>query len=265
MLNHPDQFEMPKFGIRILKLILSEKEAEYAYGCLEEHYREKVQETGKKSSLWFWGQLVRSAFSMSWEAIASSLPIGELTGRALPRVRAFLLACDWPEFTRQTAGVHVTGSVVFLCLLSLLLVGPPDTNIAEQQPDTPESRELEASVEPPDSYASSPYSLRGKTAAGKRVSRSRFSPSPTVPPTGTSVPLDHPGYSGEYLVADTGGVIRGKRIDIWTPTDSGASRYGRRTVKLTVLSYPGKRPRRKSEGANRSSQVPPIINPAIIA
>jgi 3D (Asp-Asp-Asp) domain-containing protein len=44
-------------------------------------------------------------------------------------------------------------------------------------------------------------------------------------------------YSGEYLVADTGGFVRGKHIDIWTPNQRDAMRFGRRTVKLTVLSY----------------------------
>jgi 3D (Asp-Asp-Asp) domain-containing protein len=44
-------------------------------------------------------------------------------------------------------------------------------------------------------------------------------------------------YSGEYLVADTGGAVRGKHIDIWTPNPHDAMRFGRRTVKLTVLSY----------------------------
>ena len=48
-------------------------------------------------------------------------------------------------------------------------------------------------------------------------------------------------YSGEYLVADTGGAVRGKRIDIWTPSSREAMRFGRRTVKLTVLSFGPKR------------------------
>jgi 3D (Asp-Asp-Asp) domain-containing protein len=55
-------------------------------------------------------------------------------------------------------------------------------------------------------------------------------------PLGTRVRLDAGAYSGEYLVADTGALVRGKRIDIWTPTSREAMRFGRRTVKLTVLS-----------------------------
>jgi 3D (Asp-Asp-Asp) domain-containing protein len=55
------------------------------------------------------------------------------------------------------------------------------------------------------------------------------------------VRLEAGSYSGEYLVADTGTLIRGKRVDIWTPSSREAMRFGRRTVKLTVLSYGGRK------------------------
>ena len=63
---------------------------------------------------------------------------------------------------------------------------------------------------------------------------------PSVLPLGSRVRLDAGAYSGDYLVADTGGGVHGKRIDIWTPNSREATRFGRRKVKLTVLSY-GKR------------------------
>jgi hypothetical protein len=42
-------------------------------------------------------------------------------------------------------------------------------------------------------------------------------------------------------VADTGGLVRGRKIDIWMPSTGEAMRFGRRTVKLTVLTYGGRR------------------------
>jgi len=93
-------------------------------------------------------------------------------------------------------------------------------------------------------YVATAYSLRGRTASGRMVSRGLIAADPSVLPLGSRVRLDHPGYSGEYLVADTGGAIRGRRIDIWTPSTSEAMRFGRRTVKLTVLSYGARRTRR---------------------
>jgi len=94
---------------------------------------------------------------------------------------------------------------------------------------------------PTTSYVATAYSLRGRTASGRMVSRGMIAADPRVLPLGSRVRLDHPGYSGEYLVADTGGAIRGRHIDIWTPSSSEAMRFGRRTVKLTVLSYGGRR------------------------
>ena len=104
----------------------------------------------------------------------------------------------------------------------------------------------EASAKPIN-YEATAYSLRGKTASGRMVSRGLIAADPRLLPLGSRVRLDHPGYSGEYLVADTGGKIRGKRIDIWTPTSNEAMRFGRRTVKLTVLSYPAKRAKRPAK------------------
>ena len=100
---------------------------------------------------------------------------------------------------------------------------------------------------PATNYVATAYSLRGKTASGRMVSRGLIAADPRVLPLGSRVRLDHPGYSGEYLVADTGGMIRGKRIDIWTPSSGEAMRFGRRTVKLTVLSYPAKRAKRPAK------------------
>jgi 3D (Asp-Asp-Asp) domain-containing protein len=101
---------------------------------------------------------------------------------------------------------------------------------------------------PASPYVATAYSLRGRTASGRMVSRGVIAADPSVLPLGSRVRLDHPGYSGEYVVADTGGAIRGRRIDIWTPSSSEAMRFGRRTVKLTVLSYGARRTRRSGKG-----------------
>jgi 3D (Asp-Asp-Asp) domain-containing protein len=102
-------------------------------------------------------------------------------------------------------------------------------------------------VGPTTSYVATAYSLRGRTASGRMVSRGLIAADPRVLPLGSRVRLEHPGYSGEYLVADTGGLIRGRRIDIWTPTSREAMRFGRRNVKLTVLSYGAKRGKRQGK------------------
>jgi 3D (Asp-Asp-Asp) domain-containing protein len=122
------------------------------------------------------------------------------------------------------------------------------TDLGKAGEPTESAKADERPIVPATPYVATAYSLRGKTASGRMVSRGLIAADPRVLPLGSRVRLDHPGYSGEYLVADTGGMIRGRRIDIWTPSSREAMRFGRRTVKLTVLSYPTKRARRSAKG-----------------
>ncbi|HKG47911.1 MAG TPA: 3D domain-containing protein [Pyrinomonadaceae bacterium] len=99
----------------------------------------------------------------------------------------------------------------------------------------------DAYVVPPANYVATAYSLRGRTASGRMVAKGLIAADPKHLPLGSRVRLHAGAYSGEYLVADTGSLVRGRRIDIWTPSTREAMRFGRRTVKLTVLSYGGRR------------------------
>lgn len=96
-------------------------------------------------------------------------------------------------------------------------------------------------VAPPTSYVATAYSLRGRTASGRPVAKGIIAADPRVLPLGSRVRVEAGNFSGEYLVADTGGGVKGKHIDIWTPSTRDAMKFGRRTVKLTVLSWGGKR------------------------
>jgi len=106
----------------------------------------------------------------------------------------------------------------------------------------------------PQTYMATAYSLRGRTASGMLVSRGLIAADPSVLPLGTRVRVEAGSFSGEYVVADTGGAVKGHRIDIWTPTAREALQFGRRAVKLTVLSFGGRR--RKS-----ASVRPRLVNP----
>jgi len=89
-------------------------------------------------------------------------------------------------------------------------------------------------------YTATAYSLRGRTASGRPVSRGVIAADPSVLPIGTRVRVEAGSFSGEYVVADTGGGVRGRRIDIWTPSVREARQFGRRAIKLTVLSLGAK-------------------------
>lgn len=56
---------------------------------------------------------------------------------------------------------------------------------------------------------------------------------PRVIPLGTKVWVE--GY-GEAVAADTGGAIKGNKIDVFIPNKSGAYEWGRRTVTIKILN-----------------------------
>ena len=93
----------------------------------------------------------------------------------------------------------------------------------------------------PQTFVATAYSLRGRTASGRNVARGLIAADRRVLPLGSRVRIEAGNYTGEYLVADTGGLVRGRKIDIWMPNSGEAMRFGRRMVKLTVLSRPGRK------------------------
>ena len=135
-----------------------------------------------------------------------------------------------------------------------------ETTPAEVPTTAPAAKPVEVE-RPTETYSATAYSLRGRTASGQYVSRGLIAADPRHLPLGTRVRLDAGPWSGEYLVADTGGAIKGRKIDIWTPSTREALQFGRRNVKLTVLSLPVRRPKAK---ATRARVMPPAA-PAAMA
>lgn len=56
---------------------------------------------------------------------------------------------------------------------------------------------------------------------------------PSVIPLGTKVYVEGYGYA---TAEDTGGAIKGNKIDVFIPTQDGAISWGRRQVKLTIIN-----------------------------
>jgi 3D (Asp-Asp-Asp) domain-containing protein len=124
---------------------------------------------------------------------------------------------------------------------------PPDeTKAAVDKTKTGADRDASS---PAFTFTATAYSLRGRTASGGNVRRGVIAADRRVLPLGTRVRLEAGSYSGEYVVADTGGAVRGRKIDIWMPNTSEAMRFGRRPVKLTVLTRA--RPRTNTPPAGR--------------
>jgi 3D (Asp-Asp-Asp) domain-containing protein len=82
------------------------------------------------------------------------------------------------------------------------------------------------------SFSATAYCLKGRTASGAGVRRGIVAADPRVLPLGTRIDLNAGSYSGSYIVADTGGAIKGRKLDIWVASCSEAKRFGRRNVKV---------------------------------
>lgn len=74
--------------------------------------------------------------------------------------------------------------------------------------------------------------LDGITASGTIVSRGTVSVDPRVIPLGTKLYVE--GYGHAYAL-DTGGAIKGNRIDLYVETKKEAFEWGRRQAKVWIL------------------------------
>jgi 3D (Asp-Asp-Asp) domain-containing protein len=97
----------------------------------------------------------------------------------------------------------------------------------------------------PQNFTAYSYSLCCRGSSGLGTRRGTIAADPRVLPYGTRVRLEMGSYSGEYLVTDSGTAIKGNKIDVWVPTVTEARRFGRKNVKLTVLSYGGHKAKAK--------------------
>jgi 3D (Asp-Asp-Asp) domain-containing protein len=70
---------------------------------------------------------------------------------------------------------------------------------------------------------------KGLTASGRPSSRETVSVDPRVVPLGTRLVID---TVGPRVAADTGGAIKGRRLDIWEPSMAACTRFGRRQLRV---------------------------------
>jgi 3D (Asp-Asp-Asp) domain-containing protein len=75
----------------------------------------------------------------------------------------------------------------------------------------------------------------GVTRSGLKVKPGIVAVDPKVIPLGTWLYVE--GY-GEALAADTGGAIKGNRIDLYYESPKEVAKYGKRKVKVYVLDKP---------------------------
>jgi 3D (Asp-Asp-Asp) domain-containing protein len=86
-------------------------------------------------------------------------------------------------------------------------------------------------------FSATAYSIEGRTSSGVPTRKGIVAADPKVLPLGSRIRVSDAGpYDGVYVVHDTGPAIKGHEIDIYVPSDVEARRFGRRAVKVEVLS-----------------------------
>jgi 3D (Asp-Asp-Asp) domain-containing protein len=90
--------------------------------------------------------------------------------------------------------------------------------------------------------SSTMYCLRGEMRTGVRTRDGMAAGDPGVLPLGSVVRVSRPDgrLIGIFVIMDTGGAIRGNRIDLYTPSCREAEDWGRHPVVVEVLDI-GKR------------------------
>lgn len=128
-----------------------------------------------------------------------------------------------------TAPVRLAGSVVraptrsFLTVRALSTTGAAVVGRAEAGADV--------------SVSLTAYCLRGTTRRSNPVRPGIIAADPRVFPLGSRVELwVGTRYLGRFLVDDTGGAIKGNKLDIWTPRCREALRFGRRKGRAVLVA-----------------------------
>lgn len=91
------------------------------------------------------------------------------------------------------------------------------------------------------SMTATAYTGNGFTATGLKPVRdpnglSTIAVDPSVIPLGSKVHVEGYGYA---IASDTGGAIKGNKIDLYMNSVAECLSFGRRTVTVTIIAYPG--------------------------
>ncbi|HEX8317711.1 3D domain-containing protein [Longimicrobium sp.] len=103
--------------------------------------------------------------------------------------------------------------------------------------DLPRAESRSVGVERRVEMRSTAYCLRGTTRTGVRVRDGIAAGDPNVLPLGSVVRVSHTDgrLIGVFVIMDTGGAVRGNKIDLWFSSCAEAEDWGIRSVITEVL------------------------------
>ncbi|NRU36276.1 3D domain-containing protein [Clostridium beijerinckii] len=85
-------------------------------------------------------------------------------------------------------------------------------------------------------YSNHSTTATGRTPVRNQGGMSTIAVDPSVIPLGSKVYVEGYGYA---IASDTGGAIKGDRIDIYINSSNECDSWGRRSVDVLVVAYPG--------------------------
>jgi 3D (Asp-Asp-Asp) domain-containing protein len=87
------------------------------------------------------------------------------------------------------------------------------------------------------SFTATAYCSGTRTASGTKVAEGIVAADPAFVPIGSVIRVSglDARYNGIYTVMDTGGKIRGRRLDFYIRDCHAASRFGRRPARVTIV------------------------------
>ena len=89
-------------------------------------------------------------------------------------------------------------------------------------------------------FVATGHSQKGETASGIKSQVGTVAADPKILPLGSRIRVSGAGhYSGEYTVADTGALVKGRRIDIYMRSGVEARKFGKHNVKVQLLPESG--------------------------
>jgi 3D (Asp-Asp-Asp) domain-containing protein len=95
---------------------------------------------------------------------------------------------------------------------------------------------MDAGPVPNGTYRATAYAQSGVTASGEITHRHVVAADPDILPLGSRIKIRRAGrYSGEYVVADTGAKIQGRRLDIYMPSEAACKKFGTKLVRVRVI------------------------------
>lgn len=143
-----------------------------------------------------------------------------------PTVEAVALANNSPN-NKQTQSKNQFNSQDLQTVQSLEQI--------QDQPAKSNSENKSIILSEGSSFRATAYCLKGRTAMGSGVRRGIVAADPRVLPLGSRIQINAGAYSGTYTVADTGGAVKGRKLDIWVPNCTEAVRFGRKSVMVSRL------------------------------